>query len=353
MAHGEPLPQENKFNTGNELLIHVAYSQCLVLESKVLDDPAAVIPQKGSLPPLVCARLLGQLLLEAPIADGRTNVASEIVRCKDDDELQQLANLYKNHLLRCFYRTKGRTPLPSSHPTAPSFDLKKNEFRALLVETPSSHEAAKAQALERDQYRCMLSKELDVKSFKSGLALDDGSSTLVHTQCAHILDRSTNENLKDSAKVDYAASVHAILDRFGGINSIDELNGAKVHRLQNILTLGTSIHTSFDELDIWLEKIPDGSNNSYNVKASNPSFLRSLSARVEFTTPDPVRRPLPDPRYLKLHAACARIAHMSGAAQCIDQILHEEEVTKVLAFDGGSSELLDHILMRRLGIIAH
>lgn len=83
-------------------------------------------------------------------------------------------------------------------------------------------------------------------------------------------------------------------------------------------------------------------------------LLRFLpSTQVDFTTSDPVKRPLPDPRYLKLHAACARVAHLSGAAEYIDQILREEEVTQVLAVDGGSSELLNHILMHRLGIAAH
>lgn len=169
--------------------------------------------------------------------------------------------------------------------------------------------------------------------------------------------------------------MHAILDRYGGINSIQELNGANIHRLENILTLDTNIHIFFDQLKLWLKKIPDvsgrvyilqrprltpahsqGSNSSYTVEAPSSSrfLLRILpGTQVDFTTSDPVKRPLPDPRYLKLHTACARVAHLSGAAEYIDQILREEEVTKVLAFDGGSSELLNHVLMHRLGITAH
>lgn len=76
------------------------------------------------------------------------------------------------------------------------------------------------------------------------------------------------------------------------------------------------------------------------------------STRVDFTTPDPVTLPLPDARYLRTHAACARVADLSGAAECIAKILHEEEVTRVLASDGGSSELLNHVLVHRLGIMA-
>ncbi|KAL1943932.1 hypothetical protein VTO73DRAFT_3750 [Trametes versicolor] len=309
--------------------------------------------------PLVCARLLGRLLLEAPTEDGRNNVASEIVQCRDDSELFRLANLYKDHFIRLsstVFREKDRTPAPSSHPSAPSSDLKKGEFRNTLLPTPPSHSTAKADPLRRDGYRCMLSRRLDVDSLDNGLIPVDEATTgmIAHTHCAHIFDKSTNEALSDSAQAAYAASLHAILHRFGGVDSTEELNGAKVHRLENILTLSLDTHTSFDRLQLWLDEIPD-SKDSYTVEA--PSSRRYLlqmvpSTRVDFTTPDPVTLPLPDARYLRTHAACARVAHLSGAAECIAKILHEEEITRVLASDGGSSELLNHVLVHRLGIMA-
>ncbi|KZP20503.1 hypothetical protein FIBSPDRAFT_742124, partial [Athelia psychrophila] len=49
----------------------------------------------------------------------------------------------------------------------------------------------------------------------------------------------------------------------------------------------------------------------------------------------------PDPRYLKLHAACAQVAHLSGAAKYIDNILRDLEEIRVLANDGSSADLLD------------
>ncbi|KIY49502.1 hypothetical protein FISHEDRAFT_41664 [Fistulina hepatica ATCC 64428] len=340
----QPLPRPNSFNAGSELVLHSAYNLCLDLESKVLDN-LAIVPQVGQLTPLVCARLLGRMLLEAPTDEGRKNVAAEIVRCNGDDVLlQELANLYKDHLLRCFYKGNGRTPASTLHPSALSFDLKKQKISALLALTPSSHKAAKAKALLRDRYRCMLSKQFDSRSVDANPSLHDGVTAVTYTHCAHIFDRSTNEDIGDPAKNAYAASVHAILDRFGGINSIEELNGSKVHRLENILTLDSNLHDSFNRLKIWLEKNTD----------MTQYYLLSLSnARVDFTTPDTVNLPLPDPRYLKLHAACARVASLSGAAECIDNILRKAEVTDVLAFDGGSSELLDYIFMRRLDIVAY
>ena len=52
----------------------------------------------------------------------------------------------------------------------------------------------------------------------------------------------------------------------------------------------------------------------------------------------------PDPLLLGLHAACARVAHMSGAAEFFDQIERDTEDIRVLAFDGSSAPLLSNLL---------
>lgn len=53
---------------------------------------------------------------------------------------------------------------------------------------------------------------------------------------------------------------------------------------------------------------------------------------------------VPNPKLLALHAACARVAHMSGAAEAFDELERDVEVTRVLAFDGSSAHLLDHLM---------
>jgi hypothetical protein len=54
--------------------------------------------------------------------------------------------------------------------------------------------------------------------------------------------------------------------------------------------------------------------------------------------------PLPEPRLLALHATCARVAHMSGAAEFLDQLRWDAEETRVLAFDGSSARLLSDLM---------
>ena len=53
---------------------------------------------------------------------------------------------------------------------------------------------------------------------------------------------------------------------------------------------------------------------------------------------------LPDPRLLPLHATCVRVAHLSGAAEAFNKVERDLEDAIVLAFDGSSAHLLDHLL---------
>lgn len=51
----------------------------------------------------------------------------------------------------------------------------------------------------------------------------------------------------------YAAGVAAALTRSGSMLYADELNGEKVHRLENVMTMEFSLHRRFDQLKLWLE----------------------------------------------------------------------------------------------------
>jgi hypothetical protein len=71
---------------------------------------------------------------------------------------------------------------------------------------------------------------------------------------------------------------------------------------------------------------------------------------VTFTSPDPARFPLPDPRYLAFHAAVAKVVHMAGMAEHLDEILRKTEDIRVLS-DESAVEHLDGLLRvaQRLG----
>jgi len=127
-----------------------------------------------------------------------------------------------------------------------------------------------------------------------------------------------------------------------------------LHRLENIIILSADVHKLFDKLSLWLEPLPleMGRPTAYYVR----TVLREsrYPKVVEFTSHNRDEHgnllkfkdgklaptiPLPSRRYLELHAACCRIAHLSGAGQYIDKHLRDMESKQVLSGDGRDAEL--------------
>ncbi|KAJ8597922.1 hypothetical protein M405DRAFT_779057 [Rhizopogon salebrosus TDB-379] len=78
-----------------------AYDVCLVFESRASEasDTGGHKPSE-----LVCARLLGYMLIHAPVDTGRDHLAKEILSCTGDDGLKQLGKFYFDHFIRlCAY----------------------------------------------------------------------------------------------------------------------------------------------------------------------------------------------------------------------------------------------------------
>ncbi|KZP33596.1 hypothetical protein FIBSPDRAFT_847512, partial [Athelia psychrophila] len=126
---------------------------------------------------------------------------------------------------------------------------------------------------------------------------------------------------------------------------LSELDGDEINRLANILTLAGDVRSAFGALKLYFDPV-ENQPNSYRVckttKAWPASYLKE-GIVVTFKSTN-MLLPLPDPRYLALHAACAKIAHTSGAAEAIDSCLRDYEEIHVLACDGSSSEVLGQAL---------
>lgn len=50
-----------------------------------------------------------------------------------------------------------------------------------------------------------------------------------------------------------SGSLQAFLEGFGGVQIRDELNGDRIHRLENIITMCGDVQYSFSRLLLWLE----------------------------------------------------------------------------------------------------
>ena len=125
----------------------------------------------------------------------------------------------------------------------------------------------------------------------------------------------------------------SLIHALGGIGDPEELHGNKGYRLSNALTLGIVVHTAFTDLDLWFEEdlvsampfsdfliglrfratMENGPPNTYWVRSKYPLVLLPTTP-VTFVSSSPELE-LPDPRYLRLHAAVCRVADLSGAGR--------------------------------------
>lgn len=325
-----PLPLTHPRLEGSQPAL-AAYARLLPLES---EHPVDV-------------RLCGWMMIHAPVEAGRDYVAECVNRCTNDEDIIAVGQGYLLYFVAYFRATLNRpTPSPSTHPSRPSMDLLQADIAAMLREAPKNHSDARKQALVRDNYRCVLSGVVDAASYEASATLQEmvqanPGMDAAPTRCSYILPEYLNQGLGDPYRLDASASVWTLLQCFGEVNPA-ELNGEGVHSLGNILTLGNSCHESFDRLRIWLEPV-EGTKHQYLIGRGLPGYHSHLAPTVTFTTDHP-ELPLPDRRYLALHAACAKVVHMSGAAHLINKILREAAETKVLSGDGSSGELLAYLL---------
>jgi len=183
---------------------------------------------------------------------------------------------------------------------------------------------------------------LEIRELKE-MFESDPSLKMERTHCAHIFAESTNADIEPgSEKRDYAATMWAVMVRFGHTKLPDELNGSSVHRLENVITAIPEFHANFDSLMVWF--VATNEKNKYKLEAAEPLIIRDYPEYVTFTTPDPIRLPVPSPVYLAIHAACAKVAHLSGAAACIDKFYRDMDDSTTLDLNGASADILEHAI---------
>jgi hypothetical protein len=270
----------------------------------------------------------------------------------------------------------------------------KTEIKETIKEAPRDHSEAKAQvsgvsgvsvarrfylfsqALLRDGYRCVVTGAYDATYTDLG-----PEDPMVFTELAHILPESNYFDTPDASKSSGAKMFSQIsggasmltplrrntrpqfwpfLKSFG--YHVVKISGFKVHSLYNVMTMEKNTHDWFDRLYLWFEPMvgvtiinyscpnatprPRKVENRYRVKTTRAGFQRSVPDEVTFTSSDPSIFPYPSPQLLGLHAACAKVAHLSGAGEYIDKFDSDADDLDVLATDGSSSDVLTHALLR-------
>ncbi|EGN95750.1 hypothetical protein SERLA73DRAFT_76816 [Serpula lacrymans var. lacrymans S7.3] len=297
----QPLPQRNPFDIDTQARYHNAYA-CLTFE-------AAAAAYLGGIDSLVLARVPGYIAL--------THLSEEIV---DDYAmgLEALTNLglyYINAFIRAF-----RTSLSA---------VIRYFMTHISQEAPKDHQTAKPLALIRDNYQCAISGAYDWSM--ADPAHEAHASFLAGQPTTRHRMRSYHSRLREPqyqwTELLCGLTVWTVLSRLGLTFGWDELLGNGIHRIENVMTLCFDVHLSFDNV-LWLD--PTASNTTPVPQPTTP--------------PSPLNITRPDPRYLKLHAMCCKVAHLSGAGESINKIHRDMEDMSVLAKDGSSMDLLNYKL---------
>ncbi|KAH6904878.1 hypothetical protein BKA70DRAFT_1431459 [Coprinopsis sp. MPI-PUGE-AT-0042] len=311
-----PLPL-NKWNrdskNADEAALFEAYETCLSMESGatgVLD--------------LMYARILGYVLLHVPLDTGRTCIAHEILDCQADlSKFQSLAQRYQS-LLRAFRRHGSAGSEPSYRYGYSLHDLEEIFLTGKVQMPIASHSAAKQAALRRDTFKCLVTGRHDSDyleyCIRSGRPIPNGPA--IQTVAAHILPPHINGISRPNTTFkseSWSTIMYSQLKHFGV--DFEELNGAGIYDLGNIMTMGIDVHHHFDNLRLWFEVDPCHADGRHFITHAQMAALLPVNENRHVIFPDtnPSKNlELPKSNFLKAHGAVCRTAHLSGFMEFMD-----------------------------------
>ncbi|KIP05750.1 hypothetical protein PHLGIDRAFT_128669 [Phlebiopsis gigantea 11061_1 CR5-6] len=288
---------------------------------------AVLVSQASPKGQRVAVSCLGHLLREL---DKREAVEEVVLAVQDADDasLPKVGKYYIQYFICLFRRSGGRTPPPSDHPSRPDvYETVRQVTYNELSPANLNHQRAKKAALERDGYRCVASGIMHFRAPQEMLREYSEryqGQPILALECSHIIPESLNNFEGHDKKTHETSAMYSLLKAFGYPHCFYELNGANIHRLQNILTLEKNMHEHFDTLNLWFEPVGNEDSYQYQTCLANPLFGLSVDKNeyghgciVKLGPNDNL--PAPSREYLALHAACCRVAHASGAAGYLDE----------------------------------
>ncbi|KAK7045365.1 hypothetical protein VNI00_007614 [Paramarasmius palmivorus] len=281
-----------------------------------------------------------------------------------DSVVFELGRRYEGLLMA--FRNRKQMIDPSMHPSRPSFDDEVDMHLGIVDGSRRDNRTVKKEALVRDGFRCVATSVLDhsyVKAYKQ--LRNEPPLGAIDTECCHIIavanfTECAHAHSQDDRKLQ-ATNLTAILSSFGIKIYEKLLNEDGFGDICNILTLRSDVHKFFDRLETWFEPTQNAheykiyhayewtqpalhTHDTVTFKIHDSFFEKSASFTATMKSkPDDY---LPNPKSLALHAACARVAHMSGAAQVMDKWNLDLEDKSVLASDGSDMDLFIYAMSK-------
>ncbi|KAF7301682.1 hypothetical protein MIND_00733700 [Mycena indigotica] len=323
-----------------------SYNRVVSAEKQALLDHAAA-PSQNTKRDIVMARVLAFLhislhrMQHAMGLQPLQHLDKEISSASGDPFLYDLGEQYVTFL--GVFRTYKLTPVPSKFSSREPFDDMLEAQPTIYVDP----------WLARDNFQCIISNGFDLDSLKTSPDLVElmkeshGYPVSVRGCC--IFDHARLYGFeRDDGKHMGGTSALALLRSLGMKDIVDRfsvtgLHQLGVHNLINVVSMQPNVAALFHTLNLVLEPVA-GEENAYDIVCAEPNLLRGLAHvfdRVTFQNHAKENLSLPDPRLLALHAVCARVVHMSGAADVWPHPRDDDdEDLLVLEPDGTSMDML-------------
>lgn len=127
------------------------------------------------------------------------------------------------------------------------------------------------------------------------------------------------------------------------------IEGDKIDRLGNVITLSRSLHALFGQLHIFFTADPS-QPNKYTIESAKKFLPFPLPITRELLL-GPTKAPSgtdiepPFPQLLAIHKACCLVLHLSGAAEHVEMVMQGEDPGK---YENGSvADYIDSVLAQR------
>ncbi|KAH9011480.1 hypothetical protein EDB85DRAFT_1117299 [Lactarius pseudohatsudake] len=281
--------------------------------------------------------LLSAMLEHAPHPLGRRYVAVSLhVAAREDGVVNAAKAWLDNLLLPMLAISKAIKTEPASSRT-PTIDT-------TVQHIESASPTLRAKVALRERYHCAITKAFDIaparklaKERRAGEIPDVAQHPM---EAAHIIPFLLNkfdDKVISSPQTTSAARTWDMLQSWTQIN-FKTLIGSNIDSPTNAIYMTKVEHTSFGHSDFYLDKeaFPD-SPNKYKLHMSRDGGILTNGMRemdAEFPTLEESSVEPPNPDYLRVHAAFAKVLHLCGAAQYMDGVELDAEMEGTLRPNG-------------------
>ncbi|KAJ7053913.1 hypothetical protein C8F01DRAFT_1165290 [Mycena amicta] len=296
-------------------------------------------------------KLLDAMLDNAPHPEGARYVAVvlHVAATKDDERSSTLADDKVSCVVSVAQAWFELLMLPML--TASLDNLKRSESEASSSQTPTLNETATsadrteqqrfrhALAL-REQYTCAITGYFDRSEVeprqRAGETVPPGPT--LHMAAAHIIPLYLNHfndgNHRNGVRFLDAATTWDMLRSWTKID-LDTLVGSKINSPENGIFMTRDDHDDFRAFKFYLDKsaFPEPENvNKY--KAICLCSVLSTGKKSAIVTFRNAGETPPNPEFLRIHAAFAKVLHLSGAGIHLEDLQRDAERMEMLHLEG-------------------